>query len=106
MEIFEEKKEAKLGELAVDQREAKPSSRGSAGPERPAAPSASNEIRSRVSSRDAPAQRDAKQSCSSIARAPARSAAAIAAVPDSVHKRIASLDEFAPAPSSKSRIDE
>ena len=37
MEIFGEKKEAKLGENAVDQRETKPSSRGSAGPERPAA---------------------------------------------------------------------
>ncbi len=37
MEIFGEKKEAKLGESAVDQRETKPSSRGSAGPERPAA---------------------------------------------------------------------
>ncbi len=38
MEIFGEKKEAKLSESAVDQRETKPSSRGSAGPERPAAP--------------------------------------------------------------------
>ncbi len=37
MEIFGEKKEAKSGESAVDQRETKPSSRGSAGPERPAA---------------------------------------------------------------------
>jgi len=38
MEIFGEKKEAKLGESAVDQRETKPSSSGSSGPERPAAP--------------------------------------------------------------------